>query len=31
VKEDGGFLLLENEFQVPVSRAKREEMKRLFT
>lgn len=31
VKEDGGFLLLENDFPVPVSRGKREEMKRLFT
>jgi two-component system LytT family response regulator len=30
VKEDGGFLLLENDFQVPVSRAKRAEMKKLF-
>lgn len=31
VKEDGGFLLLENDFSVPVSRGKREEMKKLFT
>jgi two-component system LytT family response regulator len=31
VKEDGGFLLLDNDFAVPVSRGKREEMKRLFT
>ena len=30
VKEVGGYLLLDNDFPVPVSRAKREEMKRLF-
>jgi two-component system LytT family response regulator len=30
VREDGGFLLLENNFQVPVSRSKREEIRKLF-
>jgi two-component system LytT family response regulator len=31
VKEDGGYLLLQDNTQVPVSRNKRDEVKRLFS